>query len=97
MLLYSLGLFGGIVVQTWGIIRYLISRQDKMIAEVYTRMNRRDEDVHNRFTQTVSKDDYHRDVDRLYGEIKGTRDEVANMSRSVGQLILTLTHNGRER
>lgn len=101
MIVYTIGLVVGIAGNTWAIIRYLINRQDKAINDLYQRMNQRDDAVSNEMRQirasSVSKEDYHRDSDRLYSEIKGTRDEVSSMSRGISQLLLTLSHNGRER
>lgn len=88
MLLYSMGILGGIAVQTWGIIRYMIGRQDKHAADFQKELNRlRD--------SAVSKSDYHRDHDRLYNEMKAVRDETGNISRSVSQLVLTMAQDRR--
>lgn len=91
LFLMCLSMIGGIALQTWGIIRYLISRMDSG-----------DQRVHDRISEvksnTVTQAEHDRDMERLHKDMRDLGQKVEQQGNAttarLDTLIFALTGGG---
>lgn len=88
LVLMCVSIIGGIALQTWGIIRYLIGRQDRGDGTLHERINTLRDNA-------VMRPDYNRDMERIHGDMSAVRAEVTKQGQAttarLDQLILAVS------
>lgn len=93
LLFICASLIGGMALQTWGIIRYVIDRQSAGDRDLHRRLD----SVQNK---VVTRPEYDRDMARIHTDLGDLRNEIkqqgtATTSR-LDTIIFALTPNGNQ-